>query len=102
VMQVEEVFLLHWQKLLSLLDWRRIGDPSSFFFKLLVVGCLMIKPESLQMNFRCYICSLSHMTWQNSACSSLFTKITFTVSWWPLFFFFAVTLFTWQVTRHCS
>jgi hypothetical protein len=28
VMQVEEVFLLHWQKLLSLLGWRIIGELS--------------------------------------------------------------------------
>jgi hypothetical protein len=26
LMQVEELFLLHWQKLPSLLGWRRIGE----------------------------------------------------------------------------
>jgi len=35
VMQVEEVFLLHWRKLLSLLVWRRTGALSITE----IVGC---------------------------------------------------------------
>jgi hypothetical protein len=56
-MQVEEVFLLHWLKLLSLQDSKTIGNL--FFNEFMDVGCLVIRPELWRINFRC-VCSLSH------------------------------------------
>jgi hypothetical protein len=58
VMQVEEVFLLHWQKLLSLLGWRIIGELS--FIKIcMVVSLLTIRPELSWINIGCCLCLLN-------------------------------------------
>jgi hypothetical protein len=84
VMQVEEVYLLHWQRQLSLLDWRRIGDLS------------------LKQSFLSGSCDRSHLSFPLGRAllrsTNKCNKIFIVTSCW----FFAVMLFRWQVMHHSS
>lgn len=60
MMQAEEVFLLHWQRLLSLLGWRKIGNSPSKYYYLALCYWVILTWVSWIKSWYCFLTELQY------------------------------------------